>query len=81
MKTYTLESLEKLIDIYINQYNGVLFQVLEGCLGLGEILLYNAKGKKTIIIKELYLNDWNCTHTVKKYNKMPKKYKLLIDNI
>ena len=78
MTHYTLKTCQDLIDRYVNEYNGECTTLEEGCLGLGAVLLHNAEGKKSIIIKEVYLNDWSSTHTIRKYNKLPKKYKQLI---
>lgn len=78
---YTLESCEQLICTYINDLGGKIIQITEGCLGLGTILLYGAKGKKSILINEVFVNAWNSTHTIKMYNKIPKKYIDLIDSI
>jgi len=80
MNLYTLESCEKLIDRYVNEYKGEMMTIREGVLGLGTILLYGAKGKKTIVITEIYLNDWSSGHKMKKYNKIPVKYQKIIDN-
>ena len=77
MKTYTLKACEDLIDKYINTYKGELTQIKEGILGLGTILLHSAEGKKTILINEIYLNPWISSHTVRMYNKPPKKYKTI----
>jgi len=78
MKLYTLKYCEDLIDKYINKYNGCCEILEEGVLGLGTVMLYDAIGKKTIIIKEVFLNSWNSSHTIKMYNKMPKKYELIL---
>ena len=72
MTTYTLQSCENLIEKYINA-GGIVEQLEDGCLGLGKILL-TAEGKKTTIITEVYLNAWSSGHTVRMYNKTPKKY-------
>lgn len=77
---YTLDACEKLINVYLNDFCGQMLQIKDGSLGLGEILLYGAKGKKTIIIKEVYLNEWRSGHKIIKYNKIPAKYQKLIDN-
>ena len=45
------------------------------------ILLYGAPGKKSIILKEEYVSAWASTHKIRKYNKLPKKYELLINEI
>jgi hypothetical protein len=80
-RNYTLKSCEKLICKYLNDYEGNIIQINEGCLGLGTILLYGAEGKKSILINEVFVNAWTSTHTIKMYNKLPKKYLKLIDSI
>tara|TARA_R110000868_G_scaffold96843_3_gene266309 strand:- start:1549 stop:1788 length:240 start_codon:yes stop_codon:yes gene_type:complete len=77
MKIYTLASCEALIATYVNKYEGECITIEEGVLGLGTILLTNATGKKSVIIKETYLNSWSSGHTIRTYNKLPKKYELL----
>lgn len=75
---YSLKDCETLIDKYINEYEGQMTQLEEGILGLGTLILHDAEGKKTIIIKEIFVNSWTSTHSIRKYNKMPKKYERLI---
>jgi hypothetical protein len=77
-KTYRLKTCEEVIDIYINKYHGHLHQIQEGSLGLGKLILYGAKGKKSIIIEEIFETHWSCTHKIRMYNKLPKKYETLI---
>lgn len=74
MANYTLKSCEELIDTYVNEYGGDMFIIREGVLGLGTILLKDAKGKKTIIINEYFINSWMSGHSIRKYNTTPKKY-------
>lgn len=78
MNYYKLESCENLIDRYVNQYGGSVSILEEGVLGLGKVLLHDAPGKKAIVIEERYLNPWSSGHTIRKYNKLPKKYESLI---
>ena len=73
MKTYTLKAIEELIQRYLN-FRGEADTLEEGTLGYGTLLLHNAPGKKVIVIKEVYLNPWSSGHTVRMYNRMPKKY-------
>lgn len=73
-KTYDLRSCEELIEKYVNTYGGECKIIEEGCLGLGKILLHSAEGKKSIIITEIFVNSWTSTHTIRMYNKLPKKY-------
>ena len=74
MGIYTLNSCEELIKKYINVYQGEATTIDEGILGLGTVLLHSAAGKKSIIIKEVYINEWSSGHTIRMYNKLPKKY-------
>lgn len=78
MKNYTLKSCEDLITKYVNELGGECLVINEGVLGLGTILLHGAKGKKSILIKEIYVNAWQSTHTIRKFNKLPKKYSNLL---
>ena len=78
MKNYSLEACEKLIDKYVNEFGGQMFTYKEGSLGLGTVVLAYAEGKKTIIIKEFYINAWNSGHSIRMYNKIPKKYEKFI---
>ena len=79
MSNYTLKSCEDLISRYINKYGGEMLTINEGVLGLGTVLLYGAKGKKTAIIKEFFINSWSSGHKVRLYNKTPMKYQKIID--
>jgi len=81
MNTISLKNCEILIDKYVNEYKGTATTLDEGVLGLGKVILHSAKGKKTIIINEVYLNSQSSYHTIRRYNKMPKKYKLLINKL
>ena len=80
-KTYTLKACEQAIDTYINKYKGFLYQIEEGTLGLGKLVLYGAEGKKSIIIEEVFETHWTSTHKIRMYNKLPKKYKTLINQV
>lgn len=76
---YSLSACENLISRYVER-GGEVLTIQEGCLGLGEMLLYGS-GLKTTIIKEVYLNEWSSGYTVRMYNKCPKKYKKYIDEL
>jgi hypothetical protein len=81
MKNYSLKSCELLIDKFVNEFSGEATILSEGILGLGTVLLHSAKGKKTVVIKEYYITSWTSGHSVIKYNKIPKKYQNIIDNL
>lgn len=73
-KIYTLAACESLIDKYVNDFKGECTTIREGVLGLGTVLLHSAKGKKSIVINEIYLNAWSSGHTIRMYDKLPQKY-------
>jgi hypothetical protein len=81
MTKYSLSVCEKLIDDYVNKYNGEVTTLEEGCLGLGLTLLHHAKGMKTIVIQEKYESSFHSSHTVRQYNKIPKKYERLLNEM
>lgn len=66
-----LTNVERLIQLY-NEHGGQCIQTDEGCLGAGDWIL-TGKGLKTTIIKEIALNEWSTTHTIRQYRKCPKK--------
>lgn len=72
MTTYSLKSCEDLIEKYL-EIGGEVQQLEEGVLGLGKLVL-TAEGKKTTVITEVYRSPWVSDHTVRMYNKTPKKY-------
>ena len=78
---YSLESCERLISRYVNEYGGECTELAEGCLGLGTILLHGAEGKKTILIQEFYINCWSSGHSIRMFNKMPKKYEKMLESV
>ena len=78
MKLYDLTTCEKLIDTYVYKYHGEVHEINEGTLGLGKLILYNGNGRKSIIIEEVYLNEWSSAHKIRMHNDLPKKYETLI---
>ena len=70
---YNYQQIDKLINRYSEIENSQTVQISEGVLGSGNWIL-TAPNKKTIIINEVFVNSWSSTHTVKMYNKTPKKY-------
>ena len=79
MRTFSLKYVQDIIERYVNDYEGEVLQIEEGGVGLGTLLLHGGVNAKTIVITEVYLNCWSSTHTMRMYNKIPKKYKRLTD--
>lgn len=78
---YTSSSVDKLIADYL-EAGGQLLQIEEGTLGYGYALLYDAAGKlRFFVIKEVYINEWSSGHKVRGYNKVPEKYKKIIEDL
>lgn len=72
MTVYSCSAVSTLIDTYYNK-GGECVQIEEGVLGYGKLILFG-DGLKTTIIEEKPYNEWNSGHTIRMYNKCPKKY-------
>lgn len=75
---YTLTACENLIQKFIDN-GGEVATLEEGILGLGLTMCYG-DGLKIAIIREVYLNEWSSGHTIRMYNKMPKKYEQMLED-
>lgn len=83
MRLYTSTAVQNLVSQYVvdERGDGEFFQIEEGGLGWGFCILYDwTEHLKAYVIEEVYLNMWQSGHKVRAYNKIPKKYKELIDN-
>lgn len=78
MKTYSLNSIKKLMNQYIDK-GGQVIELTEGVLGHGTTVCFGEK-LKFCVIQERFETSWSSTHTIRLYNKMPKKYELLLNN-
>ena len=79
MNHYSYQQVDNLIERYTNK-GGEALQTSEGVLGSGDWLLYDFGGKlKFIVIREIYLNSWSSAHTVRMYNRIPKKYQKILN--
>lgn len=76
---YTTTACEELINRYI-EAGGEAVTIEEGVLGLGLVVCFG-EGLKTAIINEVYINCWSSGHTIRMYNKMPKKYEKMLDEV
>ena len=77
MKKYGCAAVADLIDKYM-ECNGIAYELIPGTLGYG-LTVCVAEGYKTAIIREQYVNMWECAHTVRFYNNIPRKYADMID--
>jgi hypothetical protein len=79
MKNFiSFETVQTLIENYLDK-GGEISQIEEGCLGYGTMVL-SANGYKYAIIKEVFVNSWVSTHSIRFYNKLPKKFETIIIN-
>ena len=79
MKNYTLAQTEKLINNYVSR-NGEIHIIDEGSLVYG-LVVATAPNCKSAVIKEVFVNEWTSLQNIRLYNKLPKKYQTLINNI
>lgn len=77
---YSIEDLEALISRYEDE-GGQVYRLGDESLGLGTVILTAPEELHlySFIIKEIYLNEWSSGHTLRKYKKLPKKYKELVE--
>ena len=76
---YALSAVQQTIDAWI-EAGGQIDTVEEGTLGWG-LTVCHGEGLRTAIIKEVPLNEWSSAHTIRIYNKMPKKYRAMLENM
>lgn len=75
--TADCSDVEKLMQVYIER-GGEVIELVPGVLGYGLTVL-QGEGLKTCVVKEIYLNEWSSTHTLRFYNECPKKYAKAIE--
>jgi len=78
MRTYNLESLDKLTNLYLSK-GGQVIELIEGVLGYGTTVCFG-DNLKFCVIQERFETSWSSTHTIRLYNKIPKKYESLLIN-
>ena len=73
-KLYTSKEIDNLARLYRSIDGGEVHEELEpGGLGWG-VTVMTAPGKKTAVITEKVLNQYETAHTVRFYNRTPRKY-------
>lgn len=78
-KSYCLEAVESLMQRYF-EHGGSMEELKPGSLGYGLTILYDpAENLKTFVIREIYMNEWSSRHTIRGYNKMPGKYRTMLE--
>lgn len=80
-KIYSLKAVDDFIQRYYEN-GGSMAELVPGSLGYGLTILYSPEGNlKTFIIRELGLSPWSSRHTVRGYNKMPEKYRTMLEKM
>lgn len=79
MTIYSNKVVQDVIDNYIKK-GGEVIEAIEGCLGYGTTICIG-DGLKSTIIQEVFLNSWSSGHTIRMYNKLPKKYEKLLSKV
>jgi hypothetical protein len=74
---YTCGAIKKLAQRYYEK-GGEVTEIEPGSLGYG-LTLMHGEGLKTAVVKEVYINEWSSGHKVRLYNKMPEKYRKMIN--
>jgi hypothetical protein len=80
MTHYTLKAVENLINRYVERGGEVAIEIVEGSLGYGTTICFG-DGLKTAVIQEHFENSQSSTHTITMYNKLPKKYQLMLNEL
>lgn len=79
MKLYSYTKAVEIMNRYA-ELNGDIHILDEGCLVYG-LVVCEGEGLKTAVIKEVYLNPWSSGQSIRFYNKTPKKYAKMIEEI
>ena len=78
-RLYTSSAVQELANKYA-EVGGEVFEIEEGVLGWG-LTVMMAEGYKTAVVKEVPLSAWSSAHTVRMYNRTPRKYLEAIDRL
>ena len=76
-KRATVSEINAIMEVYLNR-GGEAITIQEGVLGYG-LMVIHAPGLKSVVVKERYLNCWSSVHQVSFWNKLPKKYQVLLE--
>lgn len=79
VREISIEGIERLARKYLELGGDVCEEAIPGTLGWGTTVMV-ADGYKSAVIQERYLNCWSCWHSVRFYNRLPKKYQRLVDD-
>lgn len=77
MTFWNIEDIQRLFTQYADN-GGEVREIREGVLGYGTTICFG-HNLKTTVIQEIPLNEWSSGHTVRMYNKCPKKYQQYIN--
>ena len=75
MKIYSWDSVKNLINKYV-EMGGEVYKV-EG--SLQDNFICTLDGYKSLVVREVYLNEWSSGLSVRFYNELPKKYRDVVE--
>lgn len=70
--------IEELASKYRDLGGDVYDEAVPGTLGYGTTIM-TATGYKSAVIREHPETTWGCYHTIRFYNRLPKKYRELVE--
>lgn len=76
-KLYTSGAVQELADYYIEN-GGEMYELVEGTLGWGTTVMVR-DGWKSVVVQEVYVNEWSSGHTVRRYDRLPKKHQTMLE--
>lgn len=76
-KLYTSEAIQELAQYYIDN-GGEVYELVEGTLGWGTTVMVR-DGWMSIVVREVYVNEWSSGHTVRRYRQLPNKYQTMLE--
>ena len=79
MKLYSNTAVEKLANKYIEK-GGFINKITDSVLLEYGLAIFSGDNLISCIVKDVYINEWSSAYSVKFYNKLPKKYQLILDN-
>lgn len=71
------DDISKLARHYIDK-GGQVWTIDEGVLGWGTVVMFG-EGLRNAVIQEKYINCWSSGHTIRFYQRMPKKYRKILE--
>ena len=79
VKLYSSTAVENLIERYANK-GGKIVKLKDSALLEYGLAICMGDKLKYCVIKDQYLNEWSSAYVARFYNKLPKKYAIMLNN-